>query len=96
MLALSAASPIFRGILSDVDTRWAVIGNSVDCRTKQEKGNFTQRLAKNQLFQNSETRIIYFRNNKTRLNFVKILFRNKTVMQVFLCFMANLCSYLRK
>ena len=41
MLALSAASPIFRGILSDVDTRWAVIGNSVDCRTKQEKGILT-------------------------------------------------------
>jgi len=38
MLALSAASPIFRGILSDVDTRWAVIGNSVDCRTEQERG----------------------------------------------------------
>merc|ERR1712021_202647 len=39
MLALSAASPIFRGILADVDTRWAVIGASVDCRTQQEQGN---------------------------------------------------------
>lgn len=38
MLALSAASPIFRGVLADVDTRWAVIGASVDCRTRQESG----------------------------------------------------------
>ena len=38
MLALSAASPIFRGILADVDTRWAVISASVDCRTLEENG----------------------------------------------------------
>merc|ERR1711953_1179770 len=39
MLALSAASPIFRGMLADVDTRWAVISASVDCRTRQEQGD---------------------------------------------------------
>lgn len=38
MLALSAASPIFRGVLADVDTRWAVISASVDCRTDEERG----------------------------------------------------------
>ena len=29
LLALSAASPVFRGVLSDVDTRWAVISAGV-------------------------------------------------------------------
>lgn len=38
MLALSAATPIFRGLLSDVDCRWDIIAASVDCRTKQERG----------------------------------------------------------
>ncbi|XP_025837215.1 glutamate--cysteine ligase catalytic subunit-like, partial [Agrilus planipennis] len=37
-LALSAASPIFRGFLSDVDCRWNVISASVDCRTEEERG----------------------------------------------------------
>ena len=38
MLALSAATPIFRGYLSDVDCRWDIIAGSVDCRTRQERG----------------------------------------------------------
>ncbi|CAK1599941.1 unnamed protein product [Parnassius mnemosyne] len=38
MLALSAASPIYRGFLTDVDCRWNVIAASVDCRTKEERG----------------------------------------------------------
>ncbi|CAH1643387.1 unnamed protein product [Spodoptera littoralis] len=38
MLALSAASPIFRGFLTDVDCRWNVIAGSVDCRTREERG----------------------------------------------------------
>eukprot|EP00049_Salpingoeca_infusionum_P025962 m.22897 g.22897 ORF g.22897 m.22897 type:complete len:629 (+) comp8430_c0_seq3:84-1970(+) len=38
MLALSAASPIFRGFLADRDCRWSVIEGSVDCRTRQERG----------------------------------------------------------
>lgn len=38
MLALTAASPIFRGYLTDVDCRWNVIAGSVDCRTKEERG----------------------------------------------------------
>lgn len=38
MLALTAASPIFRGHLTDIDTRWTVIAQSVDDRTKEERG----------------------------------------------------------
>eukprot|EP00124_Ichthyophonus_hoferi_P003024 Ihof_evm6s236 gene=Ihof_evmTU6s236 len=38
MLALSAACPIFRGLLSDVDCRWNVISQSVDDRTEEELG----------------------------------------------------------
>lgn len=39
MLAISAASPIFRGLLADVDTRWSAISASVDCRTDIERGS---------------------------------------------------------
>lgn len=38
MLALSAASPAYRGFLTDVDCRWNVISASVDCRTREERG----------------------------------------------------------
>ncbi|XP_052737128.1 glutamate--cysteine ligase catalytic subunit [Bicyclus anynana] len=38
MLALSAASPVYRGFLTDVDCRWNVIAASVDCRTREERG----------------------------------------------------------
>ena len=38
MLALSAAAPIFRGYLADVDCRWSVISGSVDDRSKEERG----------------------------------------------------------
>lgn len=37
-LALSAGSPIFRGMLADVDCRWNVISGSVDDRTAGERG----------------------------------------------------------
>ncbi|KAH0827873.1 glutamate-cysteine ligase-domain-containing protein [Lanmaoa asiatica] len=37
-LALTAASPIWRGYLSDVDCRWNVIAGSVDDRTAEERG----------------------------------------------------------
>lgn len=37
-LALTAASPVFRGYLTEVDCRWDVISRSVDCRTRQERG----------------------------------------------------------
>jgi len=36
-LALTASSPIFRGRLAAVDTRWEVIAASVDCRNEQER-----------------------------------------------------------
>lgn len=38
MLALTAASPCYRGYLSDQDTRWNVIAGSVDDRTAYERG----------------------------------------------------------
>ncbi|OLL24332.1 Glutamate--cysteine ligase [Neolecta irregularis DAH-3] len=38
MLALTAASPIWRGYLADQDARWNVIAGSVDDRTEEERG----------------------------------------------------------
>ncbi|XP_053213093.1 glutamate--cysteine ligase catalytic subunit-like [Panonychus citri] len=38
MMALSAASPIQRGHLCDLDCRWSVISQAVDDRTKEELG----------------------------------------------------------
>ncbi|KAJ3223275.1 hypothetical protein HK099_001316 [Clydaea vesicula] len=38
MLALTAAAPIYRGYLSDVDCRWNIIAASVDDRTQEERG----------------------------------------------------------
>ncbi|CAL1548977.1 unnamed protein product, partial [Lymnaea stagnalis] len=38
MLALSASSPVYRGYLSDNDTRWPVMAGACDDRTKEERG----------------------------------------------------------
>ncbi|KAI8926839.1 glutamate-cysteine ligase-domain-containing protein [Entophlyctis helioformis] len=38
MLALTAAAPVYRGFLADVDCRWNVIAGSVDDRTPTERG----------------------------------------------------------
>ncbi len=38
LLALTAASPAYRGYLADVDCRWDVISAAVDDRTPQERG----------------------------------------------------------
>eukprot|EP00123_Amoebidium_parasiticum_P014496 comp22522_c0_seq1/m.34168 comp22522_c0_seq1/g.34168 ORF comp22522_c0_seq1/g.34168 comp22522_c0_seq1/m.34168 type:complete len:630 (-) comp22522_c0_seq1:499-2388(-) len=38
LLALTAACPVFRGLLADVDCRWNVIAQSVDDRTPEEMG----------------------------------------------------------
>ncbi|KAJ8918410.1 hypothetical protein NQ315_008107 [Exocentrus adspersus] len=38
MLAFTAASPLHRGFLTDVDCRWNIISASVDCRTEEERG----------------------------------------------------------
>lgn len=35
---MTAASPLHRGYLTDVDCRWDVISCSVDCRTEEERG----------------------------------------------------------
>lgn len=37
-MALSAASPFYRGYVSDIDCRWGVISASVDDRTQEERG----------------------------------------------------------
>ncbi len=38
MLAMTAASPIFKGRLADIDARWTVIAQCVDDRTPAERG----------------------------------------------------------
>ncbi|XP_019352707.2 glutamate--cysteine ligase catalytic subunit isoform X4 [Alligator mississippiensis] len=38
VMALSAASPFYRGCVSDIDCRWGVISASVDDRTREERG----------------------------------------------------------
>ncbi|WFD43367.1 glutamate--cysteine ligase [Malassezia psittaci] len=38
LLAVSAASPVYRGYLADVDCRWNVVSGSVDDRTCAERG----------------------------------------------------------
>ncbi len=37
-LALSAASPIWRGYLADIDCRWNILCAMVDDRTAEERG----------------------------------------------------------
>jgi len=37
LAALSASSPIFKGQLADIDLRWTVISQSVDCRIPDER-----------------------------------------------------------
>ena len=37
-LAISAATPAYRGYLCDIDCRWDVIAGSVDDRTREERG----------------------------------------------------------
>jgi hypothetical protein len=39
MLALTAATPAWRGRLAATDVRWDVISQSVDCRTPGERGD---------------------------------------------------------
>lgn len=38
LMALTAATPIFRGRLSDIDVRWSTVAGAVDDRTAQERG----------------------------------------------------------
>jgi len=38
MLALTAATPIYKGFLADTDVRWNQISRAVDCRTPEELG----------------------------------------------------------
>uniref|UniRef100_A0A914V0J1 Glutamate--cysteine ligase n=1 Tax=Plectus sambesii TaxID=2011161 RepID=A0A914V0J1_9BILA len=41
LLALSASTPIFRGILADCDTRWSALRQSLDDRSPEERGETT-------------------------------------------------------
>jgi glutamate--cysteine ligase catalytic subunit len=38
LLALTAATPIYKGFIADTDVRWNQISKSVDCRTAEELG----------------------------------------------------------
>ncbi|XP_061485475.1 glutamate--cysteine ligase catalytic subunit-like [Rhineura floridana] len=38
VMALSAAAPLYRGYVTDIDCRWGVISASVDDRTREERG----------------------------------------------------------
>lgn len=56
MLALTAATPIYKGFLVDTDVRWNQISKSVDCRTKEELGeivsaNRTERVTDADIYQ---------------------------------------------
>ena len=39
MQAMTASAPIYRGYLADIDCRWDVLAESVDDRTKEERGH---------------------------------------------------------
>ena len=45
MLALTAATPIYKGFLADTDVRWNQIGRAVDDRTREELGEAVSRLS---------------------------------------------------
>lgn len=45
-MALSAASPFYRGYVSDIDCRWGVISASVDDRTQEERGLQVRKMRK--------------------------------------------------
>jgi glutamate--cysteine ligase catalytic subunit len=45
MLALTAGTPILRGWLLDEDCRWDIVAESVDCRTKAERGEVEEERA---------------------------------------------------
>ncbi|KAL4736305.1 glutamate-cysteine ligase-domain-containing protein [Aspergillus similis] len=49
LLALTAATPIYKGFLVDTDVRWNQISNAVDDRTREELGEVDSRLRKEYL-----------------------------------------------
>ena len=44
MLALTAATPVYKGFLANTDVRWNQISRAVDCRTPEELGEKVKRL----------------------------------------------------
>ena len=52
MLALTAATPIYKGFLVDTDVRWNQIGNAVDCRTREELGEIVSTFSQSENFKN--------------------------------------------
>lgn len=75
MLALTAASPVFRGYLVDSDCRWNIISASVDCRTAGERGekpliNEEQRIYKSRY----DSIDSYLSNDGERYNDVPLIY----------------------
>ncbi|KAF9924990.1 hypothetical protein FBU30_005154 [Linnemannia zychae] len=78
MLALTAAAPIYRGYLSDVDCRWNVIAQSVDDRTEEERGlkplkNNKYRIAKSR-YDSIDSYISNDPNNKPEYNDIPLVY----------------------
>lgn len=65
---MTAASPIWRGYLADVDSRWNVIAGSVDDRTEEERGLKVSCLIFGRLAQNLITSFLQpLKENKFRI-----------------------------
>ena len=75
-MALSAASPVHRGYLTDRDCRWSVISAAVDDRTKEELG---EEPLKNSQFRISKSRYdsidSYISNQGSKYNDIALTYR---------------------
>ncbi|XP_078495937.1 glutamate--cysteine ligase catalytic subunit-like [Ciona intestinalis] len=67
MSALSAASPFYKGYITDIDTRWNVISASVDDRTEAERSSILQsRFGHVQLYLSQQ--YLYLNDVDTKIN----------------------------
>nr|XP_026696290.1 glutamate--cysteine ligase catalytic subunit-like isoform X2 [Ciona intestinalis] len=67
MCALSAASPFYKGYITDIDTRWNVISASVDDRTVAERSSILQsRFGHVQLYLSGQ--YLYLNDVDTKIN----------------------------
>lgn len=73
MLAISAASPFFKGFLADTDCRWSVIAQSVDDRREEE----TKVISKSRY--ESASRYITDRKEVQDLNDLQLLYHGETL-----------------
>ncbi|XP_021359710.1 glutamate--cysteine ligase catalytic subunit-like isoform X2 [Mizuhopecten yessoensis] len=85
LLALSAASPVYRGHLADIDARWTVISQSVDDRTKEERGE-------------KELKNNKYRITKSRYDSIDsyLMEMNEAYNDVELCIDQDLCNELQE